>query len=176
LRFGTDTVEVRLGRQNVFWTSGAADATGSNLVGNAVISNLYGGGVGLLGTRLPNMIMLHGGKDLGAFANSQIYYGIESAGFGESSNANAANTSAGGQGTGTYNGFKITYAISPTWEAMVDYQSAQNQAAATASTTTPQGVQNSFNRTATKYQLAWKYAGVCNCKGSHFWTKQYLHH
>ena len=165
LRFGTDTIQIRAGRQNVFWTSGAADATGSNLVGSSISANLYGGGVGLLGTRLPNMIMLHGGKNLGAFANSQIYYGINEAGYGESSNNVAAgNVGTGSQGTGTYNGFKITYAINPTWEAMVDYQSAQN--------TTGSATAASFNRTATKYQLGWKYGKGESIASVQYWNKE----
>ncbi len=169
LRFGTQTVEVRLGRQNVFWTSGAADVTGANLVANSASSTLYGQGVGLQGTRLPNMIMLHGGKGLGAFANSQIYYGINEAGYGEASNNIAAgNTGTGSQGTGTYNGFKITYAINPTWEAMVDYQSSQN----TTPSTTAGALASSFNRTATKYQLGWKYAGGESIASVQYWSKE----
>jgi len=165
LRFGTQTVQVRLGRQNVFWTSGAPDATGSNLVANSISANLYSGGVGLLGTRLPNMIMLHGGSGLGAFANSQIYYGINEAGYGEASNNVAAgNVGTGTQGTGTYNGFKLTYAITPTWEAMIDYQSAQN--------TTGSATAASFNRTATKYQLGWKYAGGESIASIQYWNKE----
>jgi hypothetical protein len=165
LRYGTDTVQIRLGRQNVFWTSGAPDATGSNLSGSSISANLYGGGVGLLGTRLPNMIMLHGGKNLGAFNNSQIYYGINEAGYGEASNNVAAgNVGTGTQGTGTYNGFKLTYAITPTWEAMIDYQSAQN--------TTGSGTASSFNRTATKYQLGWKYAGGESIASVQYWNKE----
>ena len=165
LRFGTSTVEVRLGRQNVFWTSGAADVTGANLVANSVSSTLYGQGVGLQGTRLPNMIMLHGGSGLGAFANSHVYYGINEAGYGESSNNIAAgNIGTGTQGTGTYNGFKLTYAITPTWEAMIDYQSAQN--------TTGSGTTGSFNRTATKYQLGWKYAGGESIASIQYWNKE----
>jgi hypothetical protein len=171
LRFGTETAQIRLGRQNVFWTSGAADATGSNLVGNAVISNFYGGGVGLLGTRLPNMIMLHGGKNLGKFANSQLYYGINEAGYGESSNNfTGGNIGTGTQGTGTYNGFKLTYAINPTWEAMIDYQSAQNTTPTAAGATA--ALVSSFNRTATKYQLAWKYAGGESIASLQYWNKE----
>ena len=166
LRYGTSTVEIRAGRQNVFWTSGAPDATGANLTGSSISSNLYAGGVGLLGTRLPNMIMLAGGSGLGAFANSHIYYGINEAGYGEASNnaAAAGNAGTGTQGTGTYNGFKLTYAITPTWEAMIDYQSAQN--------TTGSGTTGSFNRTATKYQLGWKYAGGESIASIQYWNKE----
>ena len=165
LRYGTNTIEIRAGRQNVFWTSGAPDATGSNLVGSSISANLYGGGVGLLGTRLPNMIMLAGGSGLGAFANSHVYYGINEAGYGESSNNVAANnTGTGTQGTGTYNGFKLTYAIAPTWEAMVDYQSAQN--------TTGSATAGSFNRTATKYQLGWKYGKGESIASVQYWNKE----
>ena len=181
LRFGTSTVEVRLGRQNVFWTSGAADVTGANLVANSVSSTLYGQGVGLQGTRLPNMIMLHGGSGLGAFANSHVYYGINEAGYGESSNNIAAgNIGTGTQGTGTYNGFKLTYAITPTWEAMIDYQSSQNTTP-TAAAAAPAGTQfggptlggaASFNRTATKYQLGWKYAGGESIASVQYWNKE----
>ena len=165
LRYGTSTVQVRLGRQNVFWTSGASDATGANLVGSSTSANLYTGGVGLLGVRLPNMIMLAGGAGLGAFANSHFYYGINEAGYGEASNNVAAgNVGTGSQGTGTYNGFKITYAINPTWEAMIDYQSSQNS---TGSATAA-----SFNRTATKYQLGWKYGKGESIASIQYWNKE----
>ena len=165
LRYGTSTVEIRGGRQNVFWTSGAPDATGSNLTGSSISANLYGGGVGLLGTRLPNMIMLYGGSGLGAFANSHVYYGINEAGYGEASNnAAAGNVGTGTQGTGTYNGFKLTYKIASAWEAMVDYQSAQN--------TTGSATAASFNRTATKYQLGWKYAGGESIASIQYWNKE----
>ena len=171
VRFGSDLVEVRLGRQNVFWTSGAADATGSNLTGTSISANLYTGGVGVLNTRLPNMIMLHGGKNLGAFAGSQIYYGINSDGYGESSNNIAAggNVGTGSQGTGTYNGFKITYAFNPTWEGMIDYQSAQNTTGAGTPAATNAG---SFNRTATKYQLGWKYGKGESIASVQYWAKE----
>jgi len=153
--------------------------TGSNLVGSSISANLYGGGVGLHGTRLPNMIMLYGGAGLGKFANSSIYYGINSDGYGESSNNMAptgvittANVGTGTQGTGTYNGFKLTYAITPTWEAMVDYQSSQNSTGVAAASSATAGWTSSFNRTATKYQLAWKYASGESIASVQYWTKE----
>ena len=173
LRYGTSTVEIRAGRQNVFWTSGAPDATGSNLVGSSISANLYTGGVGVLGTRLPNMIMLAGGSGLGAFANSHVYYGILSDGYGESSNNTAAaNIGTGSQGTGTYNGFKITYAITPTWEAMIDYQSAQNTTGVGTAAVGTAGNTSSFNRTATKYQLGWKYGKGESIASVQYWNKE----
>jgi hypothetical protein len=116
--------------------------------------------------------MLYGGKGLGAFANSSIYYGINEAGYGESSNnfQGGTNIGTGSQGTGTYNGFKLTYAINPTWEAMVDYQSAQNTTPTAAGATA--SLISSFNRTATKYQLAWKYAGGESIVSLQYWNKE----
>jgi hypothetical protein len=172
LRYGTNTIEIRAGRQNVFWTSGAPDATGANLVANSISSTLYGQGVGLQGTRLPNMIMLHGGSGLGAFANSHVYYGINEGGYGESSNnfQGGTNIGSGSQGTGTYNGFKLTYKIASAWEAMIDYQSSQNTTPGAASATA--SLTSSFNRTATKYQLGWKYAGGESIASVQYWNKE----
>jgi predicted porin len=173
LNFGNDTVELRLGRQNVFWTSGAADLTGANISGlmGSVSSNLYGGGVGLHGTRLDNMIKVVAGKNLGSFVGSELYWGINKDGYGESgnaylaANATAGGTIVGGAGTGTYSGFKLQYAITPVWELMIDYQTAQN--------TTPSTTTSSFtNRTATKYQLGWKYGTGESIASVQYWAKE----
>jgi hypothetical protein len=120
------------------------------------------------------MIMLYGGSGLGAFANSHVYYGILEGGYGETSNNIAAgNTGTGSQGTGSYNGFKLTYKIAPTWEAMVDYMSVQNSTGAANAAATPNvGGTNSFNRTATKYQVGWKYAGGESIASVQYYAKE----
>jgi len=178
---------VRLGRQNVFWTSGAPDQTGSNLGGSSVSANLYGGGVGLYGTRLENMLKLVAGSEAGAFAGSELYMGFMQSNV--AANWLPGSTSAGqyptqtgesagaGVAQGGYNGFKLTY-NSGALNLMVDYQSYSKTAPVTnatwataantiAATTT---VANSFSGNATKYQVGYALAGE-GMVSAQYWTK-----
>jgi len=180
--FGNNLVEVRLGRQNVFWTSGAPDATGSNLGGSSVSANLYTGGAGLYGTRLENMIKLVAGSEAGAFAGSELYTGfmqspatataLSTSASADYSFATQTGESAGaGVSGGGYNGFKLTYNSGPL-NLMVDYQSYTKSSAVTAVSVlgVSSTIRNSFSGNATKYQVGYNLGGE-SIVSAQYWTK-----
>jgi len=144
---GNDVAEIRLGRQNVWWTQGAFNDSGSNKIGTDIASNLFNGAGGLMVTsRGANMIMIQGNKALGSFAGSQIYMGYDTKGHEAAAKAAAP--------TGTYSGLKINWDNGGNLIAMVDYQSSTSAADANTST----GTANAFDRTATRYSVGYKYA------------------
>ena len=178
--FGNNLVEVRLGRQNVFWTSGAPDATGSNLGGSSVSANLYGGGVGLYGTRLENMIKLVAGSEAGAFAGSEVYTGfmqspVDAGSLGGTFDYQLATqtgeSAKAGVSGGGYNGFKLTYNSGPL-NLMVDYQSYSKSAAIAGVTSAGVSsvIKNSFSGNATKYQVGYALGGE-SIVSAQYWTK-----
>lgn len=142
---GFGNYELRLGRQNVWWTQGALNQTGSTYLGSDTMTNLINGGVGVYGVRLENMIKF--AVTNGDFAGSELYTGFMGAGTGE---AAAANTDANGK----YSGFKLQYTTGP-WVGLIDQQSSKNSPA-TAASTSAIGV-NKFNRDAMKLGLGFKY-------------------
>jgi len=159
LVLGNKTVELRLGRQNVWWTQGEINPTGSNLIGTDTITNAFNGGVGVLGVRLENMIMLHGNSDLGAFSGSQIYTGYTTA--YESTGAVGTNNL---QPKGTYSGFKALYTAG-NLVAQMDYQTATD---ATSGATTTGTL---YDRVASKYGLGYKYA-TGSIATIQYWNKE----
>jgi predicted porin len=178
--FGNNLVEARLGRQNVFWTSGAPDATGSNLGGHSISANMYGGGVGLYGTRLENMIKLVAGSEAGAFAGSELYTGFMQSPVDAGSLAGTfdyqvatqtGESAAAGVSGGGYNGFKLTYNSGP-MNLMVDYQSYTKSAsvAGVTSAGVSSVIKNSFSGNATKYQLGYALGGE-SIVSIQYWTK-----
>jgi len=52
LYYGNNTAEIRLGRQNVWWTQGALNQVGSRHLGSDSFTNLQNGGVGVYGVRV----------------------------------------------------------------------------------------------------------------------------
>ncbi len=142
---GLGEYELRLGRQNVWWTQGALNQTGSTYLGSDSMTNLINGGAGVYGVRLENMVKF--AVTQGQFAGSELYTGVMGAGTGE---AAAVNTDANGK----YSGFKLQYTTGP-YVAMIDQQSSKNSAA-TAAAATVVGAR-SFNREATKFGLGFKY-------------------
>jgi len=163
--FGNNDVEVRLGRQNVWWTQGALNEVGSTYLGADSLTNLINGGVGVYTVRGENMIKLTAGAGTGAFAGSEVY----TAPMGVSGNAGTTNSSgeaaqAGAANKAKYGGFKLLYTQGAV-VGMVDYQYSTNSAAVTAAAanTVAGGVggvrgANSFDRKATKVGLGYKYA------------------
>jgi predicted porin len=147
--YGNSTAEVRLGRQNVWWTQGALNQTGSTYLGSDSMTNLINGGVGVYTVRGENMIKLTAGGGAGAFAGSEIYMGYMGASGASTTQANgavgeavAANTDASGK----YSGLKAMYSTGP-WVLMLDQQSSKNAKVSTGT----------FNRDATKVGLGFKY-------------------
>jgi hypothetical protein len=115
---------------------------------------MFNGGVGVQGTRLENMILLHGNSDLGAFAGSQIYTGYTSV-----NEATGAVGTTNVQPKGTYNGFKALYTAGK-FVAQMDYQTATDANTLSNAPNAPGGNTNrtDFDRTSAKYGLGYKYA------------------
>jgi len=163
LYIGNDTVELRLGRQNVWWTQGGFNDSGSNKIGTDVSSNFFNGGMGLMVTsRGPNMIKLTAGKAAGAFANSEVYAGLETAYERTDNNVNigvaslAANGSSATAG-GSYQGLKLNWDNGGNVIAAIDYQTSTSSSSTTAISTASTSAVNSFDRTATRYSVGYKY-------------------
>jgi len=108
---------------------------------------------------------LQANKAAGAFAGSQVYTGYDSTGY-EAALASAAPT-------GTYNGFKLNFDNGGNFIAMIDYQTSVTASSSSStyafgkaatlsggndSTYTTTGAVNSFDRTATRYSVGYKYA------------------
>jgi predicted porin len=147
--FGNNTAEIRLGRQNVWWTQGALNPTGSALIGSDSLTNMFNGGVGVYGVRLENQIKVVANGGTGAFAGSEIYMGYMGA-----SGAAALPTvhtgeaaGAGADAKGKYSGLKLNYAMGP-MVFMLDQQSSENPAVTSGS---------QFKRDATKIGAGYKY-------------------
>ena len=150
LYIGNNTAELRLGRQNVWWTQMGFNDAGSNKIGTDVSSNFFNGGMGLMVTsRGENMIKLTTGKGTGSFAGSEVYMGYQTAYEATVNNINvgAASVATGG----TYNGFKLNWDNGGNIIAGVDYQTSQNSGYTSGSV-------SSFDRTATRYSVGYKYA------------------
>ena len=154
--YGLNNYEVRLGRQNVWWTQGELNQVGSTFLGSDSLTNLINGGVGVYGVRLENMLKF--AVTGTSFAGSEAYYGImttrESA--GATTQANGANNTGfiKTDPRGTYQGFKLVYTMGSI-VGMIDYQGSKD-APNVAASATAAGT-NSFDRTATKYGVAYKY-------------------
>ena len=150
--YGNNTAEVRLGRQNVWWTQGELNQVGSTFLGSDSATNIINGGVGVYTVRGENMIKLAAGGGAGAFAGSEIYMGYMGASGASTAAANQLNGASGEavaantDASGKYSGLKAQYSTGP-WVLMLDQQSSKN--AKTSG--------NTFNRDATKVGLGFKY-------------------
>jgi len=161
---GNDDFEFRLGRQNVYWTQGELNETGSlYLVGTEQLTNLRNGGPGVYGVRLDNTAMVVLGKNFGNWANSSVYTS-QMSGTGSLGENVAANTSAKGK----VQGFKIQYNL-PQFLFMIDYQSSTNSAAAAGAASTV-GT-NSFDRTAINYGAGYRY-NPTSIVSVQYWNKK----
>ena len=163
---GNDLGEVRLGRQNVWWTQGEINQVGANLLGSDTLTNLINGGVGVYTVRGENQVKLFAGKNFGAFSGSEFYWGYMGAtGMDLTTTSTTGESSV--QRNGKYHGFKVNYTQGP-WLGMIDYQASFNSptsdlaqpAGAAGSVTAANGVTAvSYNRHATKYGVGYKYGG-----------------
>jgi len=143
-----------LGRQNVWWTQGALNATGSSYLGSDTLTNLFNGsaagaGTGVYNVRVENMIKVVANGDTGAFAGSEIYMGYMGATGAaavpavQTGEGAPANTDAKGK----YSGLKLNYAMGP-MVFMLDQQSSSSSMVSSG---------NSFDRNATKVGVGYKY-------------------
>ena len=181
LYYGNSLAEVRLGRQNVWWTQGALNQVGSRHLGSDSFTNLQNGGVGVYGVRLENMAMIHFGGDAGSFAGSQVYAGRMGGASGEGAIANASGTNLSATAAnsvisnGQYAGFKLAYTQGQI-VGLVDYQTSHNSAgtATTGVANSATGNTSSFDRTAVKYGLGYKYAGAASTSivSAQMWNKK----
>ena len=110
--YGNNDVELRLGRQNVWWTQGALNEVGSTYLGSDSLTNLINGGVGVYTVRGENQVMLNANSGMGALAGSQVYYGVMGIAGGNAA-APATQfgeaTAAGQDPKSKYYGFKLQY-------------------------------------------------------------------
>lgn len=100
---GNRTVEIRGGRQNVWWTQGPLNVIGARWHAGDAITDLLTQGVGQYTVRGENMILLQAGPGTGAFAGSQAYMGF----MGASGHLNTVGSPASPLGAGQDNGESV---------------------------------------------------------------------
>jgi len=158
---GNDLLELRVGRQNVYWTEGDLNQTGANFTGKDTLTDMYNGGGGLASAtvRQNNILLLQ--LNTSGFAGSQVYWGPETnaesapAGTGPASATNASAM-----------GFKINYDTQGAIHLMADYQKRSSITAAdgTAATAT-----NTFDSTVWKLAAGYRY-GAGSIVALHYWN------
>jgi predicted porin len=151
---GNSAYEVRLGRQNVFWTHGELNQTGANFLSGDVIGAFTAPGSGFsaaVASRQNNTILLQLNNDsvLGKnFAGSNIYYSTNG---GES-----VTTATATPDKSSLQGFKINYNMGP-YVAMYDNVAVKStgNSAGTANIRTDA---SNFDAKSTKWGIGYKYA------------------
>jgi len=141
LSLGNDTMELRLGRQNVWWQQGELNVSGSNLIGTDFSSNLFNS-IGLSVTRMDNTIKLVGGKNLGSFAGSEVFMAVSTA--NESAGLGVVPSDKGGN----ISGFTVKYA-SGAFVGQIDQISLNYVTSSTS---------NIFDKSAMRFGVGYKYA------------------
>ena len=159
--FGNNTGEIRLGRQNVWWTQGNLNEVGANLLGSDTLTNLINGGVGVYTVRGENQAKLVAGQGLGSFAGSEFYWGYMGNSGSVTNVTNTGESSA--TRDGKYHGLKVNYAQGALF-AMLDYQNSTNSSGAT-----PAAV--GLDRKATKLGVGYHYATGSKVS-LQYWRKQ----
>jgi predicted porin len=155
---GNDTLELRLGRQNVYWTQGDLGQTGANFTGKDVLTDMYNGGGGLVSANVrQNNILLLQLNSGGGFAGSQVYWGPEVIAESTAAN-NASNASA--------MGFKINYDTKGAIHLMADYQ--KRSAISATDGTTPLAT-TSFDNTVWKVGAGYRYS-TGSIVSLHYWS------
>jgi predicted porin len=146
---GNNTAEVRLGRQNVWWTQGELNGTGSVFLGSDSLTNMFNGGVGVYSVRAENQIKVVANGDTGAFAGSEIYMGYMGASGAAALTATQTGEAAGAaaDAKGKYSGLKLNYNVGQ-FVFMLDQQSSEYAPVASGS---------QFERNATKIGAGFKY-------------------
>jgi len=145
---GNTMAEVRVGRQNVYWTQGDLSEQGANYVGKDAIADMY---TRIANVRANNSILLN--LNTTAFAGSQVYWATEVNSESALAGGPAANQSAT---TGNTVGARLNW-DNGAFHFMGDYHKRSNVAATDTagafnlSTTT-------FDATSIKLGLGYRYA------------------
>jgi len=142
---GNATVELRLGRQNVWWSHGELNQTGANFTSFDAIGGMYAPSSGMSAatiSRESNVILLHAGSALGAFAGSQAYYSVNA--------QEGATSGIASPNKGSIMGFKLNYSQGPI-VAMLDYAAGKNSANNSTAAA-------DFDSNSTKAGVGYKYA------------------
>lgn len=143
---GNGFAEVRLGRQNVYWTQGDLNEQGANKVGKDVIGDMY---TRFANVRQNNAILVNFNGGAGAFSGSQLYWAPEVA-----SETQAAGSSAVTSNASTWGG-KLNW-DQGAFHFMGDYQYRNN--IATDIPGLPPASTAVFNATSVKLGLGYRYA------------------
>jgi predicted porin len=172
---GNATAEVRLGRQNLFWSNGRLEDVNANLIHGGVIAAYTSPAAGYVGApsaRMDNAVQILANKDLvgDMFAGSSVWFAKPNGG----EQAGTLSTTSASQGVAAKaQGFTIK-ATAPQWDAQYDFGQNQNTnngidtAATYSASFDANGIKSGFpklgaptlnsNITGRKLGLAWKYA------------------
>jgi hypothetical protein len=151
---GNSAYEVRLGRQNVYWTHGELNQTGANFLSGDVLGAFTAPSSGFsagVASRQNNTILLQLNKDSllgGNFAGTQLYY--------STNGGEGATTAAASPNKSSLQGFKINYNMGP-YVAMYDNVAIKNTGNAAANANDAANAGN-FDAKSTKFALGYKYA------------------
>jgi predicted porin len=174
LSYGNQDWDLRLGRQNVWWTQGELNQVGSTFLGSDSATNLQNGGAGVYTTRGENQLKIV--STSGQFAGSEFYYGLMGLSGSALSatnvtNANGEAATGGKVPNAKYFGGKLQYTAGQ-YVAMWDYQASTSSTAIAASSTANTGSvgTNAFNRSANKLGLAYKY-NPTSLVSLQYWSK-----
>ncbi len=144
---GNKDIEVRIGRQNVFWTQGDLHDASANFIGKDALGDAY---TRLANVRQNNAILLN--LNSSAFAGSQLYWAPEVA---SESAPIGSPTAAQSSANPTTWGGKLNW-DNGAWRFMADYQK-RNNIATDAPGTFPTAT-STFDVTNTKLGLGYRYA------------------
>jgi len=158
---GNSTMEVRVGRQNVFWTQGDLSEQGANFVGKDSISDMY---TRQANVRLNNTVLLN--LNSTSFAGSQVYWATENS--SESAPVGTP-TAAQSNANGSTLGGRVNW-DNGTWRLMADYQKRSNVTTADAAGTFP-ALSATFDATSIKLGLGYRYAER-SMVALHYWDQK----
>ncbi len=147
---GNSMAEVRLGRQNIWWTHGEVNQTGPNFLSADVLGAMYAPSAGLSSAplaRTSNVALLHAGRDFGAFAGSQLYYVVDRQ---EAILGATPGTTSHGPNKGNASGIKLNYSKGNI-VAMLDYAKVNNF-------TNDVTAASNFDASGTKAGVGYKYS------------------
>ncbi len=157
---GNNDIELRLGRQNVFWTQGDLHDASANFVGKDAIGDAY---TRLANVRQNNAILLN--LNSSSFAGSQLYWAPEVA--NESAPVSSP-TAAQSSANATTWGGKLNW-DNGAWRFMADYQK-RNNIATDAAGTFP-AANTTADLTSAKLGLGYRYAEG-SMVAAHYWDQR----